>query len=188
MIDIGKVLSGHGRYKPGHPAFVCRDIRWTFRELDLRTNQVANAFLRAGMGKGSHIATLLPNGRPLYEIYWAAAKIGAVVVPLSPLLRGSGLNKLLVSADLSLIVTTGDMLPHLNALPAASFDFSFTRIWCTDEVEAERAIAYEEKCAAAPHTPPPDPGVRPDDLYNITKSLSMISPLVCNKTGYRRTE
>ena len=170
MIDIGKVLSGHGKYKPEHPAFVCGDTRWTFRELDLRTNQVAHAFLQAGLGKGSHIATLLPNGRPLYEIYWAAAKIGAVVVPLSPLLRGSGLHNLLVSADLSLIVTTGDMLPHLYALPAATSDFFSTHIWCTDEVVTARAVAYEEKCAAAPHTPPPDPGMLPDDLYNIIYS------------------
>ena len=170
MIDIGKVLPGHGKYRPEHLAFVCGDTRWTFRELDLRTNKVAHAFLQAGLGKGSPIATLLPNGSELYEIYWAAAKIGAVVVPLSPLLRGSGLYNLLISADLSLIVTNEGMLPYLYELlddPTAGV--FFTQIWCTDS-RTTRAIAYADRCAAAPDTLPPDPGVQPHDLYNIIYS------------------
>lgn len=165
MIDIGKVLPLHGRYSSEKTAFICGEVRQTFSQLDARTNKVAHALLQAGLKKGSHIATLLPNGVPLYEIYWAAAKIGAVVVPLSPLLRGTGLRNLLKNADLSLIVTKPQLMPYLQELLQAEPGVFTENIWTTSD-----RGSYEQICDAAPETAVPDPGTQPEDLYNIIYS------------------
>ncbi len=169
MIDIGKVLPGHGTYRPEHTAFVCGNTRWNFRELHLQTNKAANAFLQAGLQKGSHIATLLPNGTALYEVYWAAAKIGAVVVPLSPLLRGSGLRNLLKNADLDLIVTKKALIPHLEELLAAEPGVFTEKIWVTDTDETD-SRSYHKHCTTASDAAVPDPGTDAGDLYNIIYS------------------
>src|SRR5438552_16388117 len=50
----------------------------------------------------------------MLEVYWASAKIGAVVVPLSPLLRGRGLSTLLRDADVGLVVTEEAAAPFLD--------------------------------------------------------------------------
>src|SRR4028118_826168 len=62
------------------------ETKLSFKELSRRSNQVAN-FLRAlGLRRGDHILLLLGNVVPLWETMLAAMKLGAVVIPASPLL------------------------------------------------------------------------------------------------------
>jgi len=57
-----------------------------------RVNRLANALSGLGVNKGDKVATILPNCLSLLETYWAVAKMGAVVVPLSSLLREKALS------------------------------------------------------------------------------------------------
>src|SRR5947207_15742709 len=84
-MNLAGVIGKHGRYRPDHTAVVFERYRLTYREFDRRTNRAANAFGELGIRKGDKVATFLANSLDLLEIYWAAAKIGAVVVPLRPL-------------------------------------------------------------------------------------------------------
>jgi len=104
-MDIQGVLAKHARYRPEHLAVVFDDQRLTYGEFDRRVNRVANALGDLGIVKNDKAATFLTNSLELLEVYWAAAKIGAVVVPLSSLLRGRGLATLLRDADVRVIVT-----------------------------------------------------------------------------------
>ena len=94
-MHIGGLLSRHARYRSNHTAVIVGDARLTYREFNARVNKVAHALLGLGLTKGDKIATVLPNCMELLEVYWAAAKIGLVVVPMSTLLRGQGLATLL---------------------------------------------------------------------------------------------
>ena len=80
------MLAKHARHRPDHLAVVFEQHRVGYGAFDRRTNRVANAFGAVGISKGDRVATFLSNSLELLEVYWAAAKIGAVVVPLSPLL------------------------------------------------------------------------------------------------------
>jgi acyl-CoA synthetase (AMP-forming)/AMP-acid ligase II len=93
------LLSRHARYSPHRTAVVCAEARLTFSQFNAMVNRVANALLAAGIGKGDKIACVLPNGLEILQLYWAAAKIGAVVVPLSPLLTAVGLAALIDHSD-----------------------------------------------------------------------------------------
>ena len=122
-MDISGLLSRHALGRGDQLAFVCDDMRLTWRELHSRVCQVANALLGIGIVKGDKIATLLGNCPELIELYWAAARIGAVIVPCSTLLRGGGLLTLLTDSDTALVVTSTsqvailetirDQLPHI---------------------------------------------------------------------------
>ena len=103
-MDISGVLAKHARHRPDHAAVVFGRRRVSYRDLDRHTNRVANAFCALGVSRGDKVATFLSNSVEMLEVYWAAAKIGAVVVPLSPLLRGKGLSTLLRDADVQLAV------------------------------------------------------------------------------------
>ena len=85
-MNIGSLFSRHSRYRPNHLAVVFEDQRLTWLEFNQSINRLANALLGMGIQKGDKVATLLPNCLELLETYWAVAKIGAVVVPLSTLL------------------------------------------------------------------------------------------------------
>lgn len=105
-MNIGLLPARHARYRPQHTALIFGDRRLTYAELNARINRCAHALLDMGMGKGDKVATVLGNCVELLEVYWAAAKIGAVVVPLSAMLRPPGIANLLRDCDASAVVTT----------------------------------------------------------------------------------
>jgi len=104
-MNLGTLLPRHARYRPGHTAVVFEEERLTYEEFHRRVNRVANGFLAEGISKGDKIATILPNCLELLEVYWAVAAVGAVVVPLSTLLRGKGLLTPLSDSDTAMVIT-----------------------------------------------------------------------------------
>ena len=73
-----------------------------------------------GVAKGDRVATLLPNCRELLEVYWAVPAIGAVLVPLSPLLMPAGLASLVRDSGASCLVTQRSMTALLELVRADS--------------------------------------------------------------------
>ena len=56
-------------------------------ELDATTRDLAAAFIEAGVGKGTRVGLIMPNGVRWVQIAIALTRIGAVLVPLSTLLQ-----------------------------------------------------------------------------------------------------
>jgi len=167
-MNLAGVIGKHGRYRPDHTAVVFERHRLTYREFDRRTNRAANAFGELGIRKGDKVATFLANSLELLEIYWAAAKIGAVVVPLSPLLRGRGLSTLLNDAEVALVVTETANAPFLDEVrpevPVAAERYLIT--------DGERGgyREYGELVARASADAPSPMPIQGDDPYNIIYS------------------
>ena len=57
--------------------------RFTFREVNKRTNQLANGLSGLGIGKGDAVAFLSNNRAEIVETYFALAKLGAVGMPIN---------------------------------------------------------------------------------------------------------
>ena len=111
-MNIGSLFSRHAKYRPDHLAVVFGDQRLTHKEFNRSINRLANALLDAGIRKGDKIATVLPNCLELLEVYWAVAKIGAVVVPFSTLLLETAMKSLLRDADAVMVVTNSKFRRH----------------------------------------------------------------------------
>ena len=104
-MNIGSLFTRHAKYRPDHLAVVFKDQRVTYFELNERINRLANVLLAKGIQKCDKVATILPNCVELLETYWAVAKIGAVVVPMSTMLMKNGLRTLLKDSDTVLLIT-----------------------------------------------------------------------------------
>ena len=115
-MNIGRLLTRHAKFHREHPALIFGSERLTFESFNSRVNQLANGFLKLGIKKSDKIATVLNNCVELPEIFWAAAKIGAVAVPLSPLLRGKGLSSLIRDSDAVLVIIESETAEILNAV------------------------------------------------------------------------
>ena len=83
--NLGLFLSKRAHLSPEVEAYVESDgsYRLTYKELNDRCSQLANAFVAAGIEKGERVGLLLMNSSEFMESYYALAKIGAVVVPLN---------------------------------------------------------------------------------------------------------
>jgi long-chain acyl-CoA synthetase len=168
-MNIGTLLSRNARHRPDHTAVVLGQHRLSFQDFNRRVNRLAHAFLNVGIRKGDKIATLLPNSLELLETYWAVAKIGAVVVPLSPLLRQRALAMLICDSDTTAMVVGAEHLSTLDAIRSEIPTLAAGRcIACGNTAEGYRS--YCELTKAASNEDPQGIEIADDDPYNIIYS------------------
>ena len=128
--NIGLFLKKRAEICPNREAFVEfeRNRRFSFAELNIRANRVANGLLDAGVLPGDRVATLLMNSIEFVETYFAIAKIGAVMVPV---------NWRLVAAEIAYI------LQDCNA-KALVYDSEFDEVVNTLQDGAQGELAVEQ--------------------------------------------
>jgi acyl-CoA synthetase (AMP-forming)/AMP-acid ligase II len=169
-MNIGSLLPRHARYRPDHLAIVFNDHRLSFREFNQRVNRLANALLGMGLRKGDKIATILPNCLELLEVYWAVAKTGLVVVPLSTLTRGKGLVNLLRDSDVATVITNRGFGAEVSAIKQELPDIAVDRYLVTGNEVVSGYRSYNELTAAASDEDPPGIEINDEDLFNIIYS------------------
>lgn len=169
-MNIGTLLTRNARYRPDHTAVVFGQHRLSFRDFNRRVNRLAHAFLNLGLRKGEKIATLLPNSLELLETYWAVAKIGAVVVPLSPLLRERALAGLICDSDTTAMVAGAEHLGTLDAIRSQIPALAAGRCIVCGDFRPEGYPNYCEVTEAASDRDPQGVEIGDDDPYNIIYS------------------
>ena len=83
QLVLGEIPARNARKYPDRDAVVFDGHKMTWCELDERSNRLGNALLNRGIKRGDKIAVFMRNRREIVEIYFAAAKIGAVNVPVN---------------------------------------------------------------------------------------------------------
>jgi acyl-CoA synthetase (AMP-forming)/AMP-acid ligase II len=91
---------------------VCDSSAISYREAERRSAYLARALLAAGAGKGTHVGFLLPNGPDFVVAWLAAARVGAVAVPLSTLSKAAELAVLLRNADVEVLLSARSYRSH----------------------------------------------------------------------------
>jgi acetyl-CoA synthetase len=66
--------------------------RWSFAEMSARSSQVANWLRSVGVKRGDRLLVMLSNQVELWETILAAMKLGAVLIPATPLLAPADLR------------------------------------------------------------------------------------------------
>ena len=98
MGDLGFWALAHEQ--PEHLALVAPDgTEYTSGELLGRANQVVHAMRRLNLSPGDVVATLLPNGVEMFELYLAALQAGWYLVPINHHLIGAEVAYILKDAD-----------------------------------------------------------------------------------------
>ena len=64
--------------------FFQSDEKLSYREIDEKSDKLADALMKMGVRKGSHVALVTPNSSGFVLSWFAIAKIGAVMVPVNP--------------------------------------------------------------------------------------------------------
>jgi acyl-CoA synthetase (AMP-forming)/AMP-acid ligase II len=168
-MSIGSLFARHALYRPGQTAVVFGDLRLTYLQFNRGINRIANALLALGVNKGDKIATLLPNCLELLEVYWASAKIGAVVVPLSTLLQPKALVSLLNDADAVMLVTNSGWADAVESIKPDLPNLAHDRFLLTGGQRKGFRDYQGLKAAASDREPDGEP-VGDDDPFNIIYS------------------
>jgi fatty-acyl-CoA synthase len=106
-------------------AVIFEGKEWTYREFNMRINQLAHGLISLGLKKGDRVAILSFNCNQYMELYWACAKTGIVLVPLNFRLlsreleyfvRECEINVFFYGEDLSEVVSELKALPSLQMI------------------------------------------------------------------------
>lgn len=117
--NIGALLDEAADAVPDHLAleFIDSGETFTYRALRDRVARLVNGLRSLGIGKGTHVAVMLPN-IPEWPLTWLAiARLGAVIVPVNTRYTGRELHHALDDAEADHLIIHDQYLPVLQAVP-----------------------------------------------------------------------
>ena len=86
------------------------DERITFAELDRRSAELARGLIGRGVGKGTRIGFIQGNGPGFALMLAAIARIGAIAIPISTMIRAQELVRVLRHADVAGLILQREVL------------------------------------------------------------------------------
>ena len=86
--------------------------RLSYRDLEVESRRLGRALLAGGVGRGSRVGLLAPNGPEWVAAWLAAARIGAVVVLLNTFYKARELGWALAHCEAEVLLTVDRYLNH----------------------------------------------------------------------------
>ncbi|MEU5551300.1 AMP-binding protein [Micromonospora sp. NPDC047793] len=103
--NLAAMLARNARRFGDDDALVFEGRRWTHRQLDQDVNALAAGLAAEGLGRDDRIAIVANNVPEFLILSLAAAKLGAVFVPLNYRLTSGEIARLLAHADVCAVAT-----------------------------------------------------------------------------------
>jgi len=113
-VIVTTVMAGHAKWRANKTAVVCGDKRLTWSEFNQRINQVANGLIGRGLEKGDKVSMLMTNSIAMVEILFGTVKAGGVIVPLSAMVPGDSLARMIDNSDSRFLFAGSKLLPAIE--------------------------------------------------------------------------
>ncbi len=134
--------------------------RLSYDELDSTTRDLAAILIEAGIGKGTRVGLIMPNGVRWVQIAIAVTRIGAVLVPLSTLLQARELLAQLRTASVRFLISVQEFRGHryLDDLQREQLP-ALHEVWVADQLAQASGTADGIVDALTATVTPSDPMV-----------------------------
>src|SRR5438105_11963495 len=97
--SLGEVLERQARGRSTAEALVTPNRRVTYEDLYLRSRSAATTLHTLGIGKGDHVGILMGNDEKWLALFYGAALIGAVTVPVNTRLKAAEIRFAVEQSD-----------------------------------------------------------------------------------------
>jgi len=129
-VIITDVMRNHAKWRKNKTALVCGDQRLTWGEFNERINRLANGLIKLGLQKGDKVSMLMTNSIEMVEIIFGTVKAGGVIVPLSAMVPGDSLARMINNSDSKFLFVESKLIdeiaPHRPGLTKISKDKFFS--------------------------------------------------------------
>jgi long-chain acyl-CoA synthetase len=120
---------------------LCFEGKWhTNVEINRNANRLGNALKGLGLGRGDRVAIQMPNSPEILSAFPAIYKIGAVVVPLNPLLRPDQASYIYRDCGAKAIITSSDFV--VRVLEAQKQTPNLEHVILTDRDDVPGTVSY----------------------------------------------
>jgi acetyl-CoA synthetase len=151
------------------------ETRRTFAELSARSNQVANWLREQGVARADRVIVMLGNQVELWETILAAMKLGAVIIPATPLLGPADLVDRVERGDARHVIVPSAHASKFEQVPGA-----YTRIAVGEPVEGW--LSYADADGAATSFEPDGATAASDPLLLYFTSGTTAKPKLVEHT------
>jgi acetyl-CoA synthetase len=128
-----------------------REATYSFADMSERSNRVANWLRAQGVGRGDRIILMLANQVELWETILAAMKLGAVLIPSTPMLGPSDLRDRIDRGDARHVVVRDVDVDKFDDVPG-----DYTKIAVGDRITEpwlDFSAAYDAPAEFTPDGP-----------------------------------
>jgi long-chain acyl-CoA synthetase len=87
MANLASALVASARRLPNRSAVVSDTLTLTYAELETAVSQLATFLARQGVRPGDRVGVMLPNIPAMPVVFYGIIRVGAIVVPMNPLLH-----------------------------------------------------------------------------------------------------
>lgn len=115
---LADIVAVHAAERPDAVALIDGDRCITYAELDARSTRAAQALRAAGVGFGDRVAFVDKNSVEFFDVLFAAAKLGAVAVPVNWRLTAPEISYILTDAQVRVVVAGAEFADRIPAGPA----------------------------------------------------------------------
>jgi acyl-CoA synthetase (AMP-forming)/AMP-acid ligase II len=120
MKNIGSMLRQRATVSPQLEAYVepSTDVRMNYTEMNALANRCANVLSSLGVGEGDRVGLLMANSVEFCCLFYGAAKIGAVAVPLNTRLAAPELDFILSDSGSNVVIYGAEFATVVDAIQA----------------------------------------------------------------------
>jgi fatty-acyl-CoA synthase len=105
---LGEIVRRHARHRGERTAYVIGPVRVTYGQLNALANRFAHVLRGLGVGRGDRVATLAMNRLEYPALYFAAAKLGAIHVPLNFRWKADEVRYALAQSEAAVLLVARD--------------------------------------------------------------------------------
>jgi acyl-CoA synthetase (AMP-forming)/AMP-acid ligase II len=113
-----RTASFHAEHRPTTPAVLCEGRTLTYGQLHRESNRVAHAIRAAGLEPGDRVAYLGKESEHYYEVLFACAKSGTVLVPVNWRLTAPEVSHILADSGTRLLFLEDEFGPVVERMPS----------------------------------------------------------------------
>ena len=117
-IGLGNWMCQRARRTPARPALSFEGTTWRYAELQLRIDRLATSLREHGVCRGDRVGFLGLNQPAFFETLFAAARIGAIFVPLNFRLTGAELRYIINDAGVHTLIVDAPHQPVIDGIRA----------------------------------------------------------------------
>jgi O-succinylbenzoate-CoA ligase len=131
MKNIGYMLRQRATVCPLLEAYVepSTNVRMNYAEMNTLANQCANVLTSLGIREGDRVALLMPNSVEFCCLFYGAAKIGAVAVPLNTRLAAPEVDFILSDSGSKVVIYGEALATVVDAIKADAVSSCIVSDW-----------------------------------------------------------
>ena len=133
-----------------HDSFYFEGRWYTNVEMELNANRLGNALKSLGIRRGDRVAIQMPNSPIVLWSFPAIYKIGAVAVPMNPLLRPDQSAYIFQNCGAKVVITSPEYVPWIQAARKQSSELR--NVIVTEKDNIPDTLNYDQLTKVQPDT------------------------------------